>query len=116
MSKSRKVAIGAGIAAVGAGAYYLLGPNKKAHQKKVADLLAKIKKEVQSEIKKGKLVTASLYHDAVDTIAENYGKQYTMHKNEIKALAKKLKGEWKSIAKAADKKIRKSVRRIKKKI
>jgi len=56
MSTGKKVAIGAGItgavAAVSAGAYYLLGPKGKAHQKKVKVLTAKIKKEVKRELKK----------------------------------------------------------------
>jgi hypothetical protein len=54
MSMSKKVTIGAGLAAVGAGAYYLLGPNRKAHQKKAKDLMVKIEKEVARDIKKAK--------------------------------------------------------------
>ena len=103
MSKGKKVAIGAGIgatvAAVGAGAYYLLGPNAKAHQKKVSLLMAKMKKEVQSEIKKAEEVTTPLYHKVVDVVSENYAKQYKIHEKEIKAFAKKLKSEWKGITK-----------------
>ena len=91
------VAVGAGIAAVGAGAYYLLGPKGKAHQKKATILMAKIKKEVQSEVKKAKKATAPLYHKAVDIVSENYAKQYKMHEKDIKAFAKKLKAEWKKI-------------------
>ena len=54
MSKGKKVTIGAGVAAVAlasAGAYYLLGPNKKAHQKKTRILMAKMEKELKSEWK-----------------------------------------------------------------
>ena len=104
MSVSKKVAIGAGVAALtvaSAGAYYLLGPNKKAHQKKATELLAKIKEEVQSEIKKAEEVTASLYHKAVDVVSENYAKQYKAHEKDIKAFAKKLKSEWKDVSKMA---------------
>jgi len=97
VSKSKMVAVGAGIAAVGAGAYYLLGPKGKAHQKKATILMAKIKKEVQSEVKKAKKATAPLYHKAVDIVSENYAKQYKMHEKDIKAFAKKLKAEWKKI-------------------
>lgn len=53
MSGSKKVAIGAGVAAaVGAGAYYLMGPNGKKNQQKVKVLADKIKKEVVSDSKK----------------------------------------------------------------
>ena len=113
ISEGKKVAIGAGIAAVtlaSAGAYYLLGPNKKAHQKKARILMAKMKKELKSEIRKAKKLTMPLYHKAVDVIAENYSKQYKMHEKDIKAIAKKLKSEWKGAAKT----VKKSVRKVKK--
>ena len=42
----------AAAAALGAGAYYFLGPNKKAHQKKAKALYEKIKKEAKKEGKK----------------------------------------------------------------
>lgn len=95
MSGGKTIAIGAGVAALGAGAYYLLGPNAKAHQKKASTLMAKIKKEVTSEIKKVKKLTVPLYHKAVDTISENYSKEYKAYEKDIKAFAKKLKGEQK---------------------
>lgn len=99
VSKSEMAAIGAGAAAVGAGAYYLLGPKSKAHQKKASILMNKIKKEVQSEIKKAKKVTTPLYHKAVDTIAKNYSREYQAHEKDIKNFAKKLKGEWRTLTK-----------------
>lgn len=48
------VAIGSGVAAVGAGLYYFLGPNGKDHQKKVkllAGKIAKAEKEIEKEWK-----------------------------------------------------------------
>jgi uncharacterized protein HemX len=51
MSVGKKIAIGAGVAAIGAGAYYLLGPKAKAHQKKVSVLANKAKKEAKKEMK-----------------------------------------------------------------
>ena len=101
MSGAKKVAIGAGVVAASvatAGAYYLLGPDAKVHQKKAKTLLGKMKKEVESEIKKAKEVSVPLYHKAVDVISENYAKQYEMHEKDIKAFAKKLKSEWKKIS------------------
>lgn len=98
MSGAKKVAIGAGVAALsaaGAGAYYLFGPKAKAHQKQAAALVEKIKKEVGQEIKKAKTKTAPTYHKVVDTISANYAKQYKIHEKDIKALAKKLKSKLK---------------------
>ena len=51
ISKGKVLAAGVGLAALGAGAYYLLGPNKKAHQKKVKVLAKKVKKEFRKEMK-----------------------------------------------------------------
>ncbi|MCR4327950.1 MAG: hypothetical protein NUV53_00325 [Patescibacteria group bacterium] len=102
MSTGKKMAIGAGIVAVGAatgGAYYILGPNAKAHQKKVAALLNKIKKEVEKEAKKAKEISVPLYHKAVDTVSKTYAKHYKAHEKDIKAFTKKLKNEWKGMKK-----------------
>ncbi|MFA5932316.1 MAG: hypothetical protein WC793_02985 [Candidatus Paceibacterota bacterium] len=110
MSVGKKVAIGAGLAAVGAGAFYLLGPNAKAHQKKVSALATKMKKEVTKEVKKAKAVTVPLYHKAVDTVSKNYAKQYKLHEKDINALAKKMKAEWRGAGKV----VKKTVKKLKK--
>lgn len=111
MSVGKKVALGAGLAAVGAGAFYLLGPNAKAHQKKVLSLASKMKKEVEKEAKKVKAVTVPMYHKAVDTVSKNYTAQYKLHEKDIKALASKIKSEWKG----AQKLVKKAVKVAKKK-
>ena len=78
MSTGKKVVIGAGvgagIAALSAGAYYFLGPKGKAHQQKAKALVAK-------------------------------------YKPEIKKLANKLEGEWKSVSKTVAKKVKKAVKK-----
>ena len=97
----------AGVAALGvagAGAYYLLGPKAKAHQKKASTLFAKIKKEIEVEVKKAKEAGTPIYHKTVDMVSENYAKQYQMHEPEIQAFAKKLKSEWKGMGKKTVKK------------
>ena len=97
ISGSKKVAAVAGLAALSVGAYYLLGPNGKANQKKASALFAKMKKEVTSEVEKVQEVTNPIYQKAVDFVALNYSKQYKAHEKDIKAFAKKLKNEWKKI-------------------
>ncbi|MFZ1019533.1 MAG: hypothetical protein WAN61_00880 [Minisyncoccia bacterium] len=54
MNLGKKMVIGAGMAALAEGAYYLLGPNSKKHQKKTKVLMDKVKKEVKIGIEKGK--------------------------------------------------------------
>lgn len=97
MSGKKMATIGAGVVAVGAGAYYLFGPKAKVHQKKASILMAKMKKEVASEIKKAKKVSVPIYHKTVELVSKNYAKQYKLHEKDIKAIAKKLKSEWKGV-------------------
>jgi len=54
ISTTKLVAVGVGVAALGAGAYYFLGPDGKKHQKKAMGLISKIKKETLKDIKKAK--------------------------------------------------------------
>lgn len=91
MSVGKIAGIGAGVAAVGAGAYYLFGPKGKKHQKKASAWAAEMKREVEKELKKMKGVTKPLYQDVVDAIAKTYSKKYKNYSGEINAFAKKLK-------------------------
>ena len=115
MSGGKITATVAGMAAIGAGAYYLFGPNAKTHQKKAKILMAKIKNEVAREVKKVKEVTPPLYHKAVDTVSKNYAKQYKLHEKDIKFIANKLKKEWQDANKIVKKTAKKAVSTLKKK-
>lgn len=111
-------ATAAGAAAIGAGAYYLFGPNGKANQKKAKALVNKMKTEVKKEFKKAKEAGIPAYHKAVDVISKNYAKQYKLHEKDIKSIAQKLKSEWKEIsgkAKKAVKQTKNKVKRVTKK-
>ncbi len=115
MTGGKMLATGVGMA-LGAGAYYLLGPEGKKHQKKVSDLIGKMKTEVEKEVKKSKEITVPLYHKVVDSISAEYAKQYEMHEPEIKAFTKKLKREWKgAVKKAKTKPVKKLAKTSKKK-
>ena len=113
-SKSGGKLLAAGVgAALGAGAYYLLGPDGKKNQKRVSILMGKIKKEVEKEVKKSKEVSTPLYHKVVDVVSENYAKQYKIHEPEIKAFTKKLKSEWKNVSKKVAPKVAKIIKKKK---
>jgi hypothetical protein len=125
ISTGEKIAIGGTVAALSAatvGAYYLLGPNAKEHQKKVKVLMSKMKKEVASQAKKAKVIALPMYHQTVDAIADNYSKQYKIYEGDIQVLAQKLKEGWKKsqqtvkkVAKTASKKSAKITKKITKK-
>jgi len=113
MSGGKITATAAGIAAIGAGAYYLFGPNAKTHQKKAKILMAKIKNEVAREVKKVKEVTPPLYHKVVDTVTKNYAKQYKLHEKDIKFIAGKLKDEWRDISGKAKRAVNQTKTKVK---
>lgn len=54
ITKKKIVALGVGAAALGAGAYYLLGPNGKKHQKLVKNKAMKIEKVIEKKLAKKK--------------------------------------------------------------
>jgi DNA helicase TIP49 (TBP-interacting protein) len=107
ISAGKVIAIGAGVAAIGAGAYYFLGPNGKKNQKKAKVWMTKMEKEAEGKVKKIKNATLPMYHNTVDTLVETYSKQYKEHAPEIKAFAKHLKNNWKGIGKKAKTNIKK---------
>lgn len=99
VSTGKIVTIGAGVAAIGAGAYYFLGPNAKANQKKAKVWMEKMEKEVVNKMKTIEKVSEPIYHKTVDSLAENYSKQYKEYAPEIKIFAEHLKNGWKGFEK-----------------
>jgi len=116
MSVGKAVAIGAGVAAVGAGAYLFLGPDGKKNQKKVKVWMTKMEKEATGKMKKVKSATLPIYHNTVDALALSYSKQYKEHAPEIKAFAKHLKSSWKNVEKQAKPVIKKAKKNAEKTI
>ncbi len=107
---SKVVVIGAGVTAIGAGAYYLLGPKSKLHQKKTKVWMDGMVIDVEKKLKKVKAMTKPLYHEILDTLALEYGKKHKEYKNEVHTFAKKLKSEWKGV----EKKVTPAIKKIKK--
>ena len=99
ISAGKVAAISAGIATLGTGAYYLLGPKGKKHQKKAAVWMTKMQKEIGKKAR-----TVQNYHKAVDALVDNYSKQYKENAGEIKAFAKHLKDQWEVSEKKTKKK------------
>jgi hypothetical protein len=93
----KAIAIGAGVVALGAGAYYYFGPKGKKHQKEAKIWITGMKTEIEKNVKKIENLTKPIYQKAVDAIAETYAKKYKEHAKEIKIFAENLKGEWRNI-------------------
>lgn len=114
MSAGKVAAIGAGIAAVGAGAYYLFGPQGRQHRGKTKAWMTEMEIEVEKRLRKAKRITGPLYQNTIDALAAAYSKQYKEHAGEINAFAKKLKGEWKNARRAARPVMKEARRAVKK--
>lgn len=111
VSVAKVVTVGTIVAGLGAGAYYLLGPNGKKHQKKAKVWMTKIQKELVQKAKDVKSVSEPVYKKLAEDIVEKYGKQYKDQAKEIKTFVDNIKKEIKSNAKT----VKKTVSKINKK-
>lgn len=50
ISGGKMLAVGAGVAALGAGAYLLLGPDGKKNRKAAGKMISKVKKEIKKDV------------------------------------------------------------------
>ncbi len=91
------VMVGAGLAALLAGAYFFLGPDGKKHQRKMRGWMVKMKGEVLEKIEDAKEVTQPIYNEIVDTVAHANQVAGKIPQTEIAALAADLKRQWKNI-------------------
>ncbi len=94
----KAVAVGAGLAAVAATAYFFFGPKAKAHQKQAKAWAIKMKGDVVEKLEAAREVTEPVYHKIIDGVAAEYAKRSKAGKAEISALAADLKKHWKTIS------------------
>src|SRR4051812_26295395 len=98
-SAGKAIAIGAGIAAVSAAAYLLLGQDGKANRRKLRGWMLKMKGEVVEKIEGMKEVTESAYEDAVQKITDKYRQMKHVDPKELEAEIRSLKKDWKEMVK-----------------
>ncbi len=114
-TSSKKVAIGAGIAALAvagiAGAYFLYGKNGAKNRKKISAWAIKAKGEALEKIEKLKDINEEIYHTTIDTIAAKYDKLKHTSPEEIAAFTKEMKSHWKEIKKELAPKTKKVVKK-----
>jgi hypothetical protein len=101
ISNTNKVAMGAGLAMLAAGAYFFLGPDGKKHQKKLKGWTVKMKGEVLEKLEAMEEVTQPMYDEVVDTVAKAQAVATKIPKSEIMDLAAELKKHWRSISRLA---------------
>ncbi len=101
MSGGAVAAIGASAVALGATAYYFLGPKAKAHQKKAKKWTLDAKKKIIEEIQEGRDITEAVYGKIVDNVVEPYMKK-SADAAEVMKFAQALKKDWKHIVKVTN--------------
>jgi arginyl-tRNA synthetase len=114
MSAGKVAAVGAGVAALGAAAYYFLGPNGKKNQKAMKGWMMEAKTKIVKNIEKAKQMTEPMYKMMVDEVVAPYMKKNAGNVKEIKAFSDNIKKQWKNVAmmyakKGAAKKVAKKV-------
>ncbi|MDB5254049.1 MAG: Transrane(S)protein [Parcubacteria group bacterium] len=95
------VAMGAGLAALAAGAYFFFGPDGKKHQKKMKGWMVRMKGEILEKLEDAQEVTQPIYNDIVDTVAKAQAVAGNIPKAEVLALAEDLKRQWKVITRSS---------------
>ena len=109
--KKHVVAIGSGVAAVGAATYYLFGPKGERHQKELKGWMKNMEADISKRLAKTEKLTKAAYHKIVDAAAKEYAKH---GKTEVAAYGAKLKKQWKSITKPAEKAAKIAVKKVEK--
>jgi hypothetical protein len=114
VSTGKIVAVSAGVAALGAGAYYFLGPNGDKNQKKASVWMNGMKKDILNSMIKIKDTTESMRHTALDAIGATYTKQYNEHAGDIQTFIKDIKKEWRGVKKSATPVVKKATTAVQK--
>lgn len=106
----KAIGVGVGIAALGAAAYLLMGPDGKKNRKAVKAWTVKMKAEVAEKMENMKEVTGPMYEKIVAQVAEKYKKVKNIDAKDVEAEINSLKKHWKDMSKTTVKKIKKAVK------
>src|SRR4051812_21641427 len=100
-SDKEKILIGAGVAALAAGAYFFRTDAGKKHAKKMRGWMDRMKGEVLEKIEEAGEVTEPVYREIVDTVANAQVVATKIPRSEILQLATDLKRQWNTIKRMA---------------
>ena len=93
------IGIGAGVAALSAAAYMLLGPNGKKNQKALRGWAVKRKGEMIEKFEEAKELTEPVYHQIVDNAKAKYAKLKNVDPSELEEVVAEIKKNWKALQK-----------------
>ena len=93
------VGIGATVAALGAAAYVLFGPEAKKNKKAIKGWAVKMKGEIIEKLEEAKEVSEPTYHKIIDSVHAKYSKIKKIDPKELELMVGDIKKHWKAIVK-----------------
>lgn len=93
------LAVGIGLAALGAAAYALLGPNGKKNQKKLRGWALTMYGEIMDRVEHAKELTEPAFNKIVAEVSKKYAAMKDVDQKDIEAAIAKVHKEWKKISK-----------------
>lgn len=116
LSAGQKVGIGVGLTATAlaaVGGYFLYGSKDAAKNRKMAkSWMLKAKAEVLEGLESAKHMTKDEYEDLVAKVVKGYKTAKKASASELMKFAKDMHAHWKDIESAADKKTKKTARKV----
>ena len=124
ISTTTMVAVGAGAAAVAAGAYWLYGAEGATKHRKMArswmlKARAEIVDAIETAVEKAGELDKETYSNIVDGVLKRYATTAGVTEDEMKVMSKDMQSAWahmKRIGKSKIKKVAKKVKKAKKKL
>ena len=101
LSGGEMVGIGATVAALGAAAYILFGPEGKKNKKVIKGWAIKMKGEIIDKLEDAKEITEPVYHNIIDTVSAKYSKIKKVDPKDLEIAVAEVKKHWNTMMKNA---------------
>ena len=106
--------IGATVAAIGAAAYVLFGPDAKKNKKVIKGWAVKMKGEIIEKLEEAKEISEPTYHKIIDTVSAKYAKVKKIDPHELELAVSDIKKHWKAMIKDSKPKSKTGTKKTKK--
>jgi hypothetical protein len=97
LSGGEIVGIGATVAALGAAAYVLFGPDGKKNKKAIKGWAVKMKGEIIEKLEDAKEISEPVYQNVIDKVQEKYSKLKNIDPKELEETVSGIKKHWKAM-------------------
>lgn len=101
ISTGGAIGIGVTVAALGAAAYILFGPDGKKNKKAIKGWSIKMKGEIIEKLEQAKEITEPIYHKIIDEVSAKYAKAKNIDAKDVELAVAEVKKHWKAMAKDA---------------